>query len=60
MLNLLKKYVKTYLNRGNVIFSSDEDDIKKFTIKIETAMKNQFSFIKTFSDFIKLGTLGQM
>lgn len=36
--------VKTYLNSGNVIFSSDEDDIKKFTNQIETAIKNQFGF----------------
>lgn len=34
--------VKTYLNSGNVIFSSDEDDIKKFTNQIERMIKNQF------------------
>lgn len=36
--------VKTYLNSGNVIFSSDEDDIKKLTKLIETAVKDQFGF----------------
>ena len=34
--------VKTYLNSGNVIFSSDEDDIRSFTSRIETMIKNQF------------------
>lgn len=34
--------VKTYLNSGNVIFSSDEDDIKKFTHQIEAMIKKQF------------------
>ena len=37
--------VKTYLNSGNVIFSSDEDDIEKFTEQIETMIKNQFGFV---------------
>lgn len=36
--------VKTYLNSGNVIFSSDNDSIEKLTKLIETAMKNQFGF----------------
>lgn len=36
------KEVKTYLNSGNVIFSSDEEDIKKFTNQIERMIKNQF------------------
>ena len=36
------KEVKTYLNSGNVIFSSDEEDIKKFTTQIERMIKNQF------------------
>lgn len=36
--------VKTYLNSGNVIFSSDEDAIEKFTEQIETIIKNKFGF----------------
>lgn len=36
--------VKTYLNSGNVIFSSDEDDIKKLTKQIQEMIKNQFHF----------------
>lgn len=35
--------VKTYLNSGNVIFSSNEDDIKKLTKQIEEMIKNLFS-----------------
>ena len=34
--------VKTYLNSGNVIFSSDEDNIGKLTDKIEEMINNQF------------------
>lgn len=34
--------VKTYLNSGNVIFSSDETDITKITTQIEEMIKNQF------------------
>ncbi|MDD6201382.1 MAG: DUF1697 domain-containing protein [Lachnospiraceae bacterium] len=34
--------VKTYLNSGNVIFSSDEDGIKKLTKQIQEMIKNQF------------------
>lgn len=34
--------VKTYLNSGNVIFSSDEDDTKKFINQIEAMIKEQF------------------
>lgn len=34
--------VKTYLNSGNVIFSSHEDDIKKLTNQIELMIHNQF------------------
>ena len=34
--------VKTYLNSGNVIFSSDENDTKKFANQIEGMIKNQF------------------
>lgn len=36
--------VKTYLNSGNVIFSSDEDDVRRLIKQIETMIKNQFSF----------------
>ncbi|MCI9211312.1 MAG: DUF1697 domain-containing protein [Eubacterium sp.] len=36
------KEVKTYLNSGNVIFSSDEDDVKKLTGQIEGMIKNEF------------------
>ena len=34
--------IKTYLNSGNVIFSSSEDDTKKLTSRIEEMIKNQF------------------
>lgn len=34
--------VKTYLNSGNVIFSSNENNIGSFTSRIETMIKNQF------------------
>ncbi len=34
--------VKTYLNSGNVIFSSDHDDIALMKVQIETMIKNQF------------------
>lgn len=34
--------VKTYLNSGNVTFSSHEDDIKKLTNQIELMIHNQF------------------
>ena len=37
------KEVKTYLNSGNVIFSSDEADTIKTTRQIEEMIKNQFS-----------------
>ena len=37
------KEVKTYLNSGNVIFSSDEADTIKTTRRIEEMIKNQFS-----------------
>lgn len=36
------KEVKTYLNSGNVIFSSNENDIEKCEEQIETMIKNQF------------------
>jgi len=36
--------VKTYLNSGNVVFSSDEDSIEKLTKLIEKAIKNKFGF----------------
>ena len=35
--------VKTHLNSGNVIFSSDEADTIKLTSQIEEMIKNQFS-----------------
>lgn len=35
--------VKTYLNSGNVIFSSNENDTKKFTNQIEEMIKKQFN-----------------
>lgn len=35
--------VKTYLNSGNVIFSSDEDDTKKLIDQIQVMIKNQFN-----------------
>lgn len=35
--------VRTYLNSGNVIFSSDIDEIVKLTEQIETMIKNRFA-----------------
>ena len=35
--------IKTYLNSGNVIFSSDEADTIKIISRIEEMIKNQFS-----------------
>ena len=35
--------VKTYLNSGNVIFFSDEDDTKKLTKQIQGMIKDQFN-----------------
>lgn len=35
--------VKTYLNSGNVAFSSDKDDTEEFTKQIEIMIKNQFA-----------------
>lgn len=40
--NLNYTKVKTYLNSGNVIFSSDEADTIKTTSRIEEMIKNQF------------------
>lgn len=34
--------VKTYLNSGNVIFSSETDDIRSLVMQVETMIKNQF------------------
>ena len=34
--------VKTYLNSGNVIFSSDDENIGSLTSRIETMIKEQF------------------
>lgn len=36
------KEVKTYLNSGNVVFSSDEDNIGSLTNRIVTMIKSQF------------------
>ena len=36
--------VRTYLNSGNVIFSSDEGDVEGFTTKIETMIQRLFGF----------------
>lgn len=41
--NLNYTEVKTYLNSGNVVFSSDEIDTFKITKQIEKMIKNQFS-----------------
>ncbi len=38
------KEVRTYLNSGNVVFSTDENDTKDITVQIETMIKNQFGF----------------
>ncbi|MDE7327917.1 MAG: DUF1697 domain-containing protein [Lachnospiraceae bacterium] len=35
--------VKTYLNSGNIIFSSDKDDMGSFTNQIQTKIKSQFN-----------------
>ena len=48
---MLRKYfeeigfedVKTYLNSGNVIFTSNEDSTKKVSEQIEVMIKNQFN-----------------
>lgn len=40
--NLGFEDVKTYLNSGNVIFSSDKDEINSFTSRIEIMIQNQF------------------
>ena len=34
--------VRTYLNSGNVIFSSDEGDVEGFTTKIETMIVKEY------------------
>ena len=36
--------VKTYLNSGNVIFSSDKEDVEKLKKQIETMINEQFGF----------------
>ena len=45
--------VKTYLNSGNVIFSSEEDDIGRFTNRIETMIKRQFGLDILFLSYQK-------
>ena len=37
------KEVKTYRNSGNVIFSSNADDMENFINQIETMIKKQFN-----------------
>ena len=34
--------VKTYLNSGNVLFSSETDDIRSLVMQVEMMIKNQF------------------
>lgn len=41
--NLAFEEVKTYLNSGNIIFSSNEDDIEKFTNQIKGMIKKRFN-----------------
>ncbi|USN97564.1 MAG: DUF1697 domain-containing protein [Candidatus Nomurabacteria bacterium] len=36
--------VKTYINSGNVIFSSSQNDIKKICLSIEQGIKKEFKF----------------
>ncbi len=45
--------VKTYLNSGNVIFSSDEDNIGRFTTQIETMIKISLVLIFLFLSYQK-------
>ena len=53
--------VKTYLNSGNVIFSSGEDDTEKLTKQIQGMIKDQFDldipvfffFIETLEDILQ-------
>lgn len=42
--NIGFKEVKTYLNSGNVIFSSEKDNREYFIDQIETMLKNRFDF----------------
>ena len=51
--------VKTYLNSGNVIFSSGEDDTEKLTKQIQGMIKDQFDldipvFVISSSGFVHL------
>lgn len=39
--------VSTYIQSGNVIFSSDETDLKKLTEKIEKTLSKQFNYQST-------------
>ena len=45
--------VKTYLNSGNVIFSSDEDNIGSLTSRIEAMIKERFSLDIPVSSYQK-------
>lgn len=42
--NLMFENVKTYLNSGNVIFSSQEENIEKITKQIEEMLKKKYDF----------------
>ena len=42
--SLMFENVKTYLNSGNVIFSSQEENIEKITKQIEAMLKKKYDF----------------
>ena len=42
--NAALQNVKTYINSGNVLFESDEEDIKKLQTTIEAAIQESFGF----------------
>lgn len=42
--NLMFEDVKTYLNSGNVLFSSEEENIEKITKQIEEMLKKNYDF----------------
>lgn len=53
------KYVKTYIQTGNVVFKTYQTDIQKLTLKIENAITENFQFtipvlIKTPEDISNL------
>ena len=45
--------IKTYLNSGNVIFSSNEENIGSLTDRIETTIKSGLVWIFRFSSYQK-------